>query len=133
MVGGMKAVIILLLGQSVLAADKKPLIADPIVEKAIRGPFCLNKPKGELTKTDLEKVTFLYMNDTKLTDAGLKEVAKLQQLTWLNLNATKITDTGLKEVAKMKQLYQLHLNLTKVTKAGVAELQKVLPKCKIRY
>jgi len=97
MVGGMKAVILLLLlGQAVSAADKKPLIADPIVEKAIRGPFCLNKPKGELTKTDLEKVTFLYMNDTKLTDAGLKEVAKLQQLKWLSLISYKqIPDDGL--------------------------------------
>ena len=42
---------------------------------------------------------------------------------------TKITDTGLKEVAKLKQLKRLFLEGTKVTKAGVAELQKALPKC----
>jgi len=92
------------IGQSVLAADKK-LIADPIVEKAIRER--IQKPKGELTKADLEKVRHLSLSGTKITDAGLKEVAKLQKLTTLGLNATQ------------------------VTKAGVAQLKKALPKCAI--
>ena len=39
------------MGQSVLAADDKPLIADPIVEKAVRER--LNKPKGELIKNGI--------------------------------------------------------------------------------
>ena len=97
--------IAVVMGQSVLAADKKPLIADPIVEKAIRKP--LGKPEGELTKADLDKVRRLSLFNTKITDEGLKEVAKLKQLTYLSLGRTK------------------------VTKAGVAELQKALPKCKI--
>ena len=93
------------MGQSVLAADEKPLIADPIVEKEIRRS--LEKPEGELTAADLEKVTALNLIDTLITDAGLKEVGKLQKLKVLNLRDTKITD------------------------AGVAELQKALPKCEI--
>ena len=56
-------------------AEEKP-IADPIVEKAIRRS--LNKPEGELTEADLEKVYVLKLSDTKITDAGLKEVAKFQ-------------------------------------------------------
>jgi hypothetical protein len=44
----------------------------------------------------------------------------------------RITDAGLKKVAKLQQLSGLYLGSTKVTKAGVAELQKALPKCKIR-
>jgi hypothetical protein len=50
--------IAVVMGQSVLAADEK-LIADPIVERAIRGKFGLNKPTGELTEADLAKVTEL--------------------------------------------------------------------------
>jgi len=53
--------IAVVMGKSVLAADKKPLIADPIVEKAIR--FSLKKPTGELTKADLEKVEGLLLHD----------------------------------------------------------------------
>ena len=40
----------------------------------------------------------------------------------LYLDLSKPTDAGLKEVAKLKNLTNLHLNGTKVTKAGVAEL-----------
>ena len=118
------------MGQSVLAADKKPLIADPIVEKAIREK--IKKPTGELTKADLDKVTRIHLHTTKITDAGLKEVAKLQQLTHLYLGDTQITDEGLKEVAKLKKLTILYLYGTKVTDAGVAELKKALPKCEIQ-
>ena len=130
---GMKHVLLIMavaLGQSGLAADEKPLITNPIVEKAIRKE--LNKPTGELAEADLAKVTLLSLDDgPKITDADLKELAKLQQLKVLNLGDTEITDAGLKEVAKLQQLTYLNLESTKVTKAGVAELQKALPKCNI--
>ena len=80
-------------------------IADPIVEKAIRKS--LKKLTGELTKTDLVKVTILNMDNTQITDAGLKELAKLQKLESLSVIGTK------------------------VTKAGVTELKKALPNCLI--
>jgi len=54
-----------------------------------------------------------------------------ERVRQLDLSNTQITDAGLKEVAKMKQLIVLILDDTKVTKAGVAQLQKALPKCKI--
>ena len=70
------------------------LIANPIVEKAIRKQ--IKKPTGELTEADLVKVTDVLLNGTQITDAGLKEVAKLQKLTKLNLTYTRnITDEGL--------------------------------------
>ena len=54
-------------------ADEK-LIADPIVEKAVRRE--LQKPKGILIEADLQKVTRLDLDRTQITDVGLKEVAK---------------------------------------------------------
>jgi len=136
-------------------ATSEKLITDPIVEKAIRSEFCLNKPTGELTKADLDKVTVLGLDNTKITDAGLKDIAKLQNLTnlslyatqitdaglkgvaklqkliLLNLDDTKITDAGLKEVAKLQKLGWLSLCNTEITDAGVAELRKALPKCEL--
>ena len=67
-------IIAMVMGQSVLAADKKPLIADPIVEKVIR--VMMNKPEGELTEADLAKVGALYFDDTNITDAGVAELQK---------------------------------------------------------
>jgi len=156
-VAGMKTTFIALLAFSLclplMGADKKPLIADPIVEEQIRTQ--LEKPTGELTKADLEKVKRFGLSRSQITDAGLKEVAKLRQLqhlvlwqtqttdaglkevaelenlTELHIAYTKVTDVGLKELAKLKKLTKLNLRSTKVTKAGVAELQKVFPKCDI--
>jgi hypothetical protein len=98
-------VALVVMGQSVLAADKKPLIASSVVEAAIRRE--LEKPTGELTEADLGKVTRL------------------------NLIRTQITDAGLKELVKCKQLTGLHLSDTKTTKAGAAEFRKAMPKCAI--
>ena len=94
---------------------------DPIIEEAIRKE--LKKPEGKLTKTYLEKVTRLILNGTKkVTDAGLKGVAKLKQLKGLYLEGTEITDAGLKEVAKLKQLKVLGLLNTRITDVGLNEL-----------
>jgi hypothetical protein len=110
------------------------LIADPIVEKAIRkqlmSPPIFEKPTGNLTEADLEKVTSLRLNNTSITDAGLKELPKLKNLTYtLNLSFTQITDASIKDLAKLQQLRNLFLNNTSITEAGVAELKKALPNC----
>ena len=55
----------------------------------------------------------------------------MQNLETLNLNDTKITDAGLKEIAKLQNLTHLFLGSTKITDAGVAELKKALPNCRI--
>ena len=50
-------IIVMVMGQSVLAADKKPLTKEEsakVIESAIRKE--INKPAGELTKADLEEV-----------------------------------------------------------------------------
>ncbi len=94
------------MGQSVLAADKKPLIADPIVEKAVREE--LKKPTGELTKADLEKVKGLNLSRNGLTDV-----------------------TGLEKLTKLTEL-DLYGN-PDLTKAQIDELKKALPKCRIYF
>jgi hypothetical protein len=64
----------------------------------------------------------LYLGGTKVTDAGLKELAGLKSLQTLNLVGTQVTDAGLKELAGLKSLQTLNLNDTQVTDAGLKEL-----------
>ena len=133
-------------------ADEK-LIADPIVEEAIREAL-VKFGDEELTEADFEKVTYLGLDGciqitdagfkdvaklsnltlfslkaTKITDACIKDLAKLQNLASLYLTNTKITDAGLKDLAKLKKLTFLGLSKTKITEEGVAELKKALPNC----
>ena len=99
----MKVLISILIGLLVVGCGK-PLISNPVVEKAIRGQ--ISKPKGKLTEADLEKVTILDLRRDKLTDVtGLEKLTKLEEL---NLS-----------------------NNPDLTKAQIDELQKALPKCDI--
>jgi len=110
-------------------ADPVKLIADPIVEKHIRRK--LKMPTGELTKADLEKVTFLNLNGiSQLTD--VKGLEKLTKLKSLDLGVNQLTNV--KGLEKLTQLTKLSLrDNPDLTKAQIAELQKALPKCKITH
>jgi hypothetical protein len=48
-----------------------------------------------------------------------------------NLSDTKVTDAGLEELAALKKLRTLRLYKTRLTVAAINELQKVLPHCRI--
>jgi Leucine-rich repeat (LRR) protein len=129
------------------AASEK-LITNPILEKGIRRQ--LEKPTGELTNADLEKVTGLNLREEQLTE--VKGLEKLTQLKGLNLNNNQLTSvkglekltqltrlyldqnqlTSVKGLEKLMQLKQLTLNNNPdLTKAQIDELQKALPNCKI--
>lgn len=75
----------------------------------------------------LKRLIVLGLTGTKITDAGLKELAGLQNLELLQLSDTAITDVGLKEVAKFKKLRRLLVTNTRVTEGGIGELKEVLP------
>jgi len=57
----------------------------------------------------------------------------MKYLTSLNLSFTNVTDAGLKDLARLENLKSLELNATKVTFAGFRDIEKALPKCTIRY
>ena len=120
-------------------------------EEAIRKS--IDKPTGELTKADLEKVTKLdfgadhlgvvpkglerltqltklYLNHNNLTD--VKGLENLTQLKGLILWNNQLTDV--KGLEKLTQLEYLSLsNNPDLTKAQIDELQKALPKCEITF
>jgi hypothetical protein len=109
------------MGQSVLAADKKPLTKEEsakFIEAAIRK--AAKKPTGELTKADLEKVTMLNLGDNKLTD--VKGLEKLTQLTHLYLSRNQLTDVP-KELENLTQLKTLWLKDNQLT--SVKGLEKL--------
>ena len=137
------------MGQSGLAADKKPLTKEEsakVIEAAIRK--AAKKPEGELTKADLEKVKAVVLNDLQLTD--VKGLEKLTNLKVLYLSRNKLTDVkGLEKLTKLEELYLNNNQLTSakglekltqleglvlgdnpdLTKAQIDQLQKALPKC----
>jgi internalin A len=93
--------ITVVMGQSALAADKKPLIADPIVDKAIREK--LKKPTGKFTEADLKKIKNLNLRDKGLTD--IRSLTGLSGLEVLSLGNNKVKDLSvLKHLRELKEL-----------------------------
>ena len=81
----------------------------------------------------IEDIVTLALCRSRITDAGLRELARFSNLARLDLSETRVTDAGLKELARLKTLTTLQLQGTQVTEAGVAALQKALPTCEIRW
>eukprot|EP00937_MAST-01D_sp_MAST-1D-sp2_P001147 g1147.t1 len=69
-------------------------------------------------------VTRHYLNNTKITDAGLRALAEnCKGLTEIDLADTKITDAGLRALAKnCKGLTDIDLSFTKITDAAIIAL-----------
>jgi len=87
------------------------------IEAAIRGQ--ISKPKGKLTKADLEKVTYLDFSSNKLTDVtGLEKLTKLEEL---KLGDNQLTNV--KGLENLTQLTTLHLYKNKLT--NVKGLEKL--------
>src|SRR5207237_1125141 len=53
--------------------------------------------------------TYIGLNETKITDAGMKELAKFPQLSWLSISKTQVTADGLKHLGQIKNLERLFI------------------------
>ncbi|MDO8589325.1 MAG: P-loop NTPase fold protein [Armatimonadota bacterium] len=82
-------------------------------------------PEEPIPSDRLGDVTRLYLSGTGVTDAGLREIAKLTNLQWLDLSRTGVTDAGLREIAKLTNLQELGLSGTGVTDAGLREIARL--------
>ena len=123
-------IIAMVIAQFGRAADKKSKIVPNItkakaaIEKEIRKRA--NKPTGELTKADLEKVTKPVL---EVTD--VRVIAKLTQLEILSLFGNQFTDvSGLAGLTKLKFLNLRSNQLTDTS--TLVELTKVEGRCRSR-
>lgn len=72
-----------------------------------------------LTSNDLQMIN---MADSKVTDVGMSNLAKLTGLKILNLRKNPITDVGVAHLAGMKEMATLYLDDTLITDAGLVHL-----------
>ncbi len=88
--------------------------------------LCLNLTKvtdaGLKELAGLKNLQALYLAGTQVTDAGLKELAGRKSLQTLDVRGTKVTDVGLKELAGLQSLQSLYLTDCQVTDVGLKEL-----------
>jgi Leucine Rich Repeat (LRR) protein len=74
---------------------------------------------------DPTKLRRLYLQHAKVTDAGLKYLARCSGLKILNLSSRPITDSGLQNLAKLAALEELHVARTCITDSGLIHLRRL--------
>ena len=89
------------------------------IEKAVRAE--LGIPEGELTQSDMDRVTHLNLDGMQLTD--VRSLENLPQLKDLGLKMNPLTH--LKNLEKLSQLERLHFDSNNITDYTVT---KKLPK-----
>jgi hypothetical protein len=81
--------------------------------------------------SQLTDVSFVVLQDTKVSDSSLAHLTRLTSLKVLWLDRSQVTDAGLAHLTGLKRLESLTLERTQVTDAGCERLQQALPNCKI--
>jgi hypothetical protein len=90
----------------------------------------LNMANCSIDDEDLSRVgamtglIYLDLRDTRVTDAGLSQLAKLQRLEYLHL-PVQTTDAGVRHLAGLTQLRELNLRKSQVTDEALATLQRL--------
>jgi hypothetical protein len=80
---------------------------------------------------DAPRLSTLRLDSTCATDCDMPIVAQIGQLEVLDLQNTSISDTGLKCFSGLRKLRQLYLYDSKVTRRGVDALRLCLPDCEV--
>ena len=70
----------------------------------------------------LKEITDLSLEETQITEEGIRYISKLPKLEWLNLYKTKINNRSLKEIAEKKSPKILPIGSTNVTDEDMTHL-----------
>ena len=70
----------------------------------------------------LPKLSFIDLEDTKISDAGLAHLTDLRDLILLSLDKTQVTDAGLARLKNLPSLESLWLDDTQIGDAGIVNL-----------
>lgn len=73
----------------------------------------------------LENLPLIHLSiyGSKVTDEGMKHLAKISTLRSLNLTETDITDEGIRNLKPLRELTNLNLTRTKITNDGARALK----------
>ena len=64
----------------------------------------------------------VILTESRITDEGVGQLAKMGSITWLDLGKTSITDASLTKIANLERLFVLNLNDTEVSDKGIRKL-----------
>lgn len=80
----------------------------------------------------LKKLEYLGLADLRLGEQGMKAVLGMEEMRELVVQNSTITDAQAKQLAKLRKLRALEIHSNPVKDETLDELRKSLPRCQIR-
>ncbi len=110
-------------------ADKDLALLKPVADQLRWVDLARSKvtDAGLAQIATMKNLTRLHLENTVITDAGIDQLKGLEQLEYLNLYGTAVTDAGVMKLAGMKNLKKLFVWQSKVTDAGAKKLAAAIP------
>lgn len=81
----------------------------------------------------ITEVEFLAMEQTRITNDGLRRLSPLQNLEALDLDETGIDDDSVEHLAELTSLQRLFIRRTAISKLGIKKLRNAMPTLKIYH
>lgn len=78
-----------------------------------------------------EKLEWLNLDDTQITDAAGSTLAQMKNLKFLHIGRTKTTDALIGSLASLTQLEKIHVTRTGITEEGAGRLREALPNTEV--
>ncbi len=105
--------------------------------RVLEGLYIYNCTKitgaGMANLAGLQQFRHLYLTGVPIRDAGMVHVAGLRQLSRLTLAGIPISDAGLAQLRDMPNLRRIDVHRTQVTEKGVNALCEALPDCFVTW
>lgn len=103
-----------------------------VVGIQLRGSRVSNEDLA-LLKYLADEVDVIGLEETKVTDEGMKYLCGLSILDNIDLANTAISDVGLEVLSSIKTLECLCVEGTKVTESGVKKFEAAVPDCYVTW
>jgi hypothetical protein len=108
--------------------EKRGALVQVLGEESDKPQVMVSFPKTQATDADMEilrnlRASSLYLNKSKVTEAGLADLKAMTTLTVLTLDGTPVTDGGLKQLENLTELRTLHFGEQHVSDAGMEHLK----------
>ncbi|MCL6293870.1 c-type cytochrome domain-containing protein [Jejuia spongiicola] len=79
----------------------------------------------------LENLTELRVNNSEITDKGVKQLTQLTHLEYLNVYGNPISDVSVESLQKLSKLKKLYLWKTNISEEGILKIKDSLPQINI--
>ena len=93
----------------------------------------VNDSDLKMLKHLADEVDVIGLENTKVTDEGLKHLCQLPILDNIDLANTTISDAGLEILSNIKTLECLCVECTNVTETGVKRFEQAVPECYVTW